>query len=247
MRQRLFLALLGTLLSAGIAAAQTGTPTPPPTTTTGTGTTTTSGGGTTTTDPNKGAFDKLSPGNQKIAQALYDAQRNSDVPPDQRLSRDDIAAMKRDGKGWGNVFKTLKEKGLVTEKNLGQVVSRSQHQQRGITTRRPDAASGSGSGKTGTTSGGSASSATSATRGRGQGGYKSTGSDITTGSNQTSTEGHGPLSHGAASDGGKAGRGGAGAGSAGSQGGGHGQRASIQSGGTQGGANAAGGAGRGKR
>jgi len=229
MMRRVFLALLATLLAAGIAAAQTGS-------------------GTTTTDPNKGAFDKLSPGNQKIARALYEAQRNSDVPPKEHLSLDDIAAMKLGGKGWGNVFKTLKKQELVTEKNLGQVVSRYQHQQRGVTTGGPGGTGGSGSGKAGTTSGGSASSTSTATRGRGQGAYKSTGSGITTGSNQTTTDGHGQVSHGPDDPGGQGQRGGAGAGPAGSQGAGHGSGAATRSGNPHGaGGPSGGGVGHGKR
>lgn len=71
--------------------------------------------------PNQGVFDQLSPGNQKIAQALFDAQQSSATATP--LSRDDIAAMKQDGKGWGVVFKEMKQRGLVDAKNLGQVVS----------------------------------------------------------------------------------------------------------------------------
>jgi hypothetical protein len=70
---------------------------------------------------NQGAFDKLSPGNQKIAQALFDAEQNDSTT--KTLSRDDIAAMKQDGKGWGEIFKDMKQQGLVDAKNLGQVVS----------------------------------------------------------------------------------------------------------------------------
>lgn len=76
---------------------------------------------------NQGAFDKLSPGNQKIVNALFAAEQNTTPPPTKLLSRDDIAAMKQDGKGWGGVFKSMKAQGLVQEKNLGQVVSQANH------------------------------------------------------------------------------------------------------------------------
>jgi len=76
---------------------------------------------------NEGAFDKLSPGNQKIVNALFAAEQNTTPPPTKLLSRDDIAAMKQDGKGWGGVFKSMKAQGLVQEKNLGQVVSQANH------------------------------------------------------------------------------------------------------------------------
>ena len=78
--------------------------------------------------PNAGAFDRLSPGNQKIAQALFDAQQRSTTPTTATpLSLDDIAAAKQGGQGWGRVFKTMKTQGLVDEKNLGQAVSRFNH------------------------------------------------------------------------------------------------------------------------
>ena len=38
------------------------------------------------------------------------------------LTLDQIAALKLGGKCWGEVFEQMKAKGLVTEKNLGQVV-----------------------------------------------------------------------------------------------------------------------------
>jgi len=67
-----------------------------------------------------GAFERLSPGEQKIARSLFAAQRR-DVPPGSRLTLDQIAA-KKSGEGWGGVFKDMKSQGLVTAKNLGQVV-----------------------------------------------------------------------------------------------------------------------------
>ncbi|MBI3635894.1 MAG: hypothetical protein HY216_06705 [Candidatus Rokubacteria bacterium] len=69
-----------------------------------------------------GAFDRLAPGEQKIARSLYAAQRR-DLPSGRRLSLDQIAAAKGT-EGWGNVFKDMKSQGLVTQKNLGQVISR---------------------------------------------------------------------------------------------------------------------------
>jgi len=75
-------------------------------------------------------FASLSPGNQKIAQALFDAQvkpapgaATSSTAP-KAFTRDQIAAMKQSGQGWGKVFKTVKAEGqLPGAKNLGQVVS----------------------------------------------------------------------------------------------------------------------------
>lgn len=81
------------------------------------------------TGSNAGAFDKLSPGNQKIADSIFESQPLSTAPGAPKpLSRDDIAAMKLGGKGWGVIFKDMKQQGLVTDRNLGQAVSRYNHE-----------------------------------------------------------------------------------------------------------------------
>jgi hypothetical protein len=72
-----------------------------------------------------GAFDKLSPGDQKIARALFEAQsaaQTSSSGGATPLTLDQIAA-KKNHTGWGEVFKQMKAQGLVTDKNLGEVVS----------------------------------------------------------------------------------------------------------------------------
>lgn len=71
-----------------------------------------------------GAFDKLSPGDQKIARALFEAQSTSGGATP--LTRDQIAAKKKHT-GWGEIFKQMKAQGLVTDKNLGQAVSSFEH------------------------------------------------------------------------------------------------------------------------
>src|SRR2546425_3351633 len=79
------------------------------------------------------AFGQLPPGEQKIARALFEAQTGST-----RLTPDQIAEMKG-REGWGRVFKQMKEQGLLTQKNLGQVVSnfeRQHNEARGATTGR---------------------------------------------------------------------------------------------------------------
>jgi hypothetical protein len=104
MRRWIGMSVFGGVLAAGLAAAQTTVILTPPSTT-------------------AGAFDQLSPGNQKIAQALFEAHmatRISGTPP--ALTPDDLAALKQSGQGWGDVFKQLRAQGLVQEKNLGQVV-----------------------------------------------------------------------------------------------------------------------------
>ena len=67
-------------------------------------------------------FASLSPGDQKIARALFEAQNTSGGATP--LTLDQIAEKKKAGHtGWGEVFKQMKAQGLVTDKNLGQAVS----------------------------------------------------------------------------------------------------------------------------
>ena len=106
------------ILTAG-SGALAQSPAPSPTTTT-TGTPT-------TTPPARSPYESLSPGNQKIARALFEAQTTGTTTTStapKTLTLDEIAAMKQSGRGWGNVFKDMKAQGLVQDKNLGQVVSR---------------------------------------------------------------------------------------------------------------------------
>src|SRR5436309_5015347 len=56
-----------------------------------------------------GNFDSLSPGNQKIANALFSAQRPTGTQT--TLTKDQIAGLKST-EGWGRVFKTMKADGL---------------------------------------------------------------------------------------------------------------------------------------
>ena len=63
---------------------------------------------------------KLSPGDQKVVHALFEAQSKpkSGAP---LLTRDQIAAMKTP-QGWSAVFRDLRGKGFLTQKSLGQIV-----------------------------------------------------------------------------------------------------------------------------
>ena len=81
-----------------------------------------------------GAFEKLSPGDQKIARALFEAQSTSGGATP--LTLDQIAAKKRHT-GWGEIFKQMKAQGLVTDKNLGQAVSNFEHHHPEVAT-KPD-------------------------------------------------------------------------------------------------------------
>ena len=73
-----------------------------------------------TTMPEIGAFEALSSGNKKIAEALFDGQI---VTADGRapLSLDLIAASKQRN-GWGRIFKQLKRDGLIDARNLGELM-----------------------------------------------------------------------------------------------------------------------------
>src|SRR5574337_1358995 len=116
MRRTIFTAFLITLVAGATAAAQMSTP---------------------TSSSTQGAFDKLSLGNQKIAQALCNAQPGgcpsgastptASTSTTQPKTLDQIAAMKQH-RGWGEIFKQMKEQGLVQEKNLGQVISHANRQ-----------------------------------------------------------------------------------------------------------------------
>jgi hypothetical protein len=66
-------------------------------------------------------FQALSPGEQKIARALFLAQHPTASGP-APLSLNQIAALKQH-EGWGNVFQQMQTQGLIHAKNLGQVVS----------------------------------------------------------------------------------------------------------------------------
>ena len=145
MLKRFVLAFIGGWLIAGVAFAQMGSATSGGVTTATTKTATpTSSTGTSTMG---GAFASLSPANQKIARALYDAQKapvtsagpagattmtsgtTADSTGPSVLSLDQIAQMKQSGQGWGNVFREMKSQGLVDAKHLGRVVGASSKHQ----------------------------------------------------------------------------------------------------------------------
>lgn len=92
-----------------------------------------------------GAFESLSPGNQKIALAIFDSGLRT-TPPTATgpLSLDQIAQMKQGGKGWGVVFKEMKSQGLVQDRNLGQAVSRVSRGGREATAARTEISTASG-------------------------------------------------------------------------------------------------------
>lgn len=70
-----------------------------------------------------GAFERLAPGDQRIARSLYDAQRDDSPRGARRLTLEEIAVRKGDH-GWNTVFKEMKSQGLVNARSLDQVVDR---------------------------------------------------------------------------------------------------------------------------
>ena len=134
-----------------------------------------------------GATLALSLGNQKIARALFEAQKvNGETPA---LSLEEIAALKKAGLGWGQILKKMKDDGLLEERNLGQVVSKYQHRQKEIGT-----ATGStlaGSHKAGNTQGTGLRSGQGHGLGRASGSGGSSGSGGHRGGNSAGGRGHG--------------------------------------------------------
>jgi hypothetical protein len=137
----------------------------------------TAGTAATTSASSGGAFQGLSTGNQKIADALFAAQTPTGTQV--ALTRDQIATMKQ-GDGWGSVFKQMKSDGLVSAKNLGQVVSAHEHALHSASSGATQStaggtARGSGSGAAGATQGGAMHGGTSSHTGTMRGGTASSG------------------------------------------------------------------------
>ncbi len=125
MRHTALILFSGLFIAAG-ALAQDGTGSgetePPPPAAIGE-----TGSGTSGTAGLTGSFAELPPGNHKIVEALYAAQPD----PPNGMTMEEIAQLKQDGMGWGQVFKFMQEQEpkLTTTKNLGQAVSAFNHQQ----------------------------------------------------------------------------------------------------------------------
>lgn len=85
-------------------------------------TTTTTTTGTTGGAPPPSAYEQLSTGGRKIADAMFEGQSVTGDGPE-AWSVEQIAAAKQDGQGWGQIFHDLKSQGLTDAKNLGELVS----------------------------------------------------------------------------------------------------------------------------
>lgn len=73
--------------------------------------------------PASGAYESLSPGNKRVAAALFEAQKST-TGGTAPLTRDQIAEERRSGKSWGDVFQAMKSQGLVQAESLAQVLGR---------------------------------------------------------------------------------------------------------------------------
>jgi hypothetical protein len=72
--------------------------------------------------PSPGAFESLSPGNKRVATALFEAQNTTaGVTP---MTLEQIAQERRSGRKWGDVFQDMKSQGLIQAETLGQVLGR---------------------------------------------------------------------------------------------------------------------------
>jgi hypothetical protein len=70
-------------------------------------------------------YDRLAPGHQKIAQALFLAQTTpAEDTAATPLTLDQIAARRVSGQDWGRIFKDMKALGLITDRNLARSVIR---------------------------------------------------------------------------------------------------------------------------
>ncbi len=93
-----------------------------------------------TTMPEIGAFEALSSGNKKIAEALFNGQivtADGSAP----LSLDLIAASKQRN-GWGRIFKQLKADGLIDARNLGELASGRYQRRTAVKSLRPAGSAG---------------------------------------------------------------------------------------------------------
>lgn len=91
------------------------------------------------------SYDQLSPGNRLIAQALYNAQKAGSATGRQPWSLERVAVARAGGQNWGDVFRQMKQEGLLEAETLGQVVTWYQyHQVTPVQAKRDSAASFAG-------------------------------------------------------------------------------------------------------
>ena len=77
--------------------------------------------------PVDGAYERLSPGQQHLAQALFEAQvaPGPAAPRGARtLTLDEIAARKQSGEGWGRIFNDMQARGLVRDRSMLDLLAR---------------------------------------------------------------------------------------------------------------------------
>lgn len=85
-------------------------------------------------------YDELSPGNRLIAQALYNAQKAGTASGRKPWSLERVAVSRASGRNWGEVFRQMKQEGLMEAETLGQVVTWYQYHQVTRVQATPDSA-----------------------------------------------------------------------------------------------------------
>ncbi|HEY7539328.1 MAG TPA: hypothetical protein VIF11_04265 [Methylomirabilota bacterium] len=73
--------------------------------------------------PSTSAYESLSPGNKRIATALFEAQ-STPAGSAASMTLEQIAQERRSGRKWGDVFQDMKSQGLIEAETLGQVLGR---------------------------------------------------------------------------------------------------------------------------
>ena len=68
-------------------------------------------------------FASLSPGNRRIAVALFESQKPTALNV-QPMTLEQVAQEKRNGKTWNEVFQAMKSQGLIQAETLAQVLGR---------------------------------------------------------------------------------------------------------------------------
>lgn len=69
------------------------------------------------------ALATISAGDRVIARALFSAQVPT-VRSEDQMRLEQIAAMRRDGRSWLDVFSEMKDRDLVQERNLGRLIAK---------------------------------------------------------------------------------------------------------------------------
>lgn len=70
-----------------------------------------------------GSFERMAAGHQKAARAIFEAQKPGLPRGARPLTLDELAERKQGGEGWVRIYESLKSRGLVEARNLGEAVN----------------------------------------------------------------------------------------------------------------------------